>query len=644
MNVARWLSRLLPIVFLFAGYAVAQPRWTSTDDFIRKVEAAAANDGVLKELTKKRGDAVTIVFVPGILGSELVRGTRTIWGSGSPTVGDLALPEDGKDPSITARVLGEFSLFLGLRREDVYGEYLKALEGARGGRGDFVEFAYDWRLDIRENARRLDVFLRKEPKLQGRSIIIVGHSMGGVITWYWQSKYFKREENDMPRVRRLLLVGAPLHGSCEMVRMLLDGYRDIPEAGFLTNVVYSRLFRDLRPAAFTFPSVFQLLPRVPADPSDTYDSCLEIPSEAAEDRVAANYFDIAFWRGSFGMYSLNKAGAPWVLLTQNDSAKFFSRFTRVLDAAREFRSEINLDQLRVPAVLFYSDQHATISKARSKKSGNEYQIEFPFTSQGDGRVAQDSASNHKYQGELQPRPWRLDLTHGELPKDKRFVSYLVKDLARMIRVEVALAYAKLLLTESKIFDAYYKAGGRAIAVSALTADLDATWRQELEIVVNAVNAEIQERTGRVQTYTEVKQLQQGTPEDNAARNRALVPALEAVLKDDGQLPDAQRPYAVGRLGFAHFYAGNYRAAVAPLQEAYQLVQRIPESQRSKANEQEFVANVTGLLGASLLQTGACEKAAPFLEQGRKLGNRTATVAMTITCIEASTGKAVALTR
>jgi len=638
---ARQLFWILSIFFATAGHCIAQPKWTSLEDFVRKVEAASAQQPAWHERASRRGDSVAIVFVPGILGSELKRGNQTIWGSGSPTAADLALPASGKDPSVVPRVLGEYSLFFNLKREDIYGEYLKALDRARGGRGSFVEFPYDWRIDIRENAALFDRFLRTDPRLLGRTIIIVAHSMGGVISWYWQSKYFDGAVAGSPAVRKILFVGAPLKGSCEMVRMLVAGYKDVPNGGWFTNIVYGKLFKDLRPAAFTFPSVFQLLPRVPADPSDTVDSCLDVPAEHSEDRIAADYFDVQFWQSPFGRFTLEAGGAPWNTLTGGDQKRFFDRLRPVLDAGRAFRAEINLDLLKIPSMLFYSDQHQTVIKGRSKKLGSKFEIEFPFIAEGDGRVTQRSAFNDSFQGDLHPRKWRLDLTHGELPKDSRFVDYLVKDLARTIRAEVALAFAKLLLDDSAIFDAYFKAGGREIAGTAITADLDPTYRAEVGFVVGSVNAMVTKRTRPVPNYNQVRAAQQVVSEVNAPANRALIPKLEVALQE---IPPETKPFALGRLGFAHFYGGDYRAAVPQLRAAYQATLSLPSDQRATAEVKQFIASVTGLLGVALARSGSCEQAVPFLEEGRQLGNQIAKIELASTCVERSTGKSMSLTQ
>jgi pimeloyl-ACP methyl ester carboxylesterase len=642
MSSIRQLFWILSISCAAAGQSAAQPKWTSLEDFSRKVDAASAQVPGPQERALRSGDSVAIVFVPGILGSELKRNDKTIWGDGSPTAADLALPEGGNDPAVQPRVLGQFALFWGLKREDVYEEYLDALERARGGRGSAVEFPYDWRLDIRENANRFDKFLRSDPRLVGRTIIIVAHSMGGVIAWHWQSKYFDRAVAGNPAVRKILFVGAPLKGTCEMVRMLVSGYKDVPAAGWLTNVAYGKLFRDLRPAAFTFPSVFQLLPRVPVDPADTSNSCLDVPAEHADDRLAADYFDVQFWQSPFGRFLLESGGAPWKTLTSGDQNLFFTRLRPVLKAAGDFRAEFNLDVLKIPSILFYSDQHETVTKVKSTMSGGRYAIDFPFTDGGDGRVAQRSAYNENFGGGPPPQKWRLDLTHGELPKDSRFVQYLVKDLARTIRAEVALAYAKLLLDDPAIFDAYFKAGGREIAGTAITADLDPTYRAEVGPIVEAVNAMVAARTGAAApSYNQVRAAQQAVPEGNAPANRALIPQLELALQES---PPETKPFAQGRLGFAHFYGGDYGAAVPQLRAANEATKSLPADVRATAEVKQFIASVTGLLGAALARSGRCEQAAPYLEEGRKLGNQTAKAEFANACVEKSTGKSMSFTQ
>jgi pimeloyl-ACP methyl ester carboxylesterase len=641
------MSNIWKLVWFLSSFSVASQlsaapsKWTSLDDFIAKVDAASSEVQELHDSALKTKNSVVIVFVPGILGSQLVRNGKTIWGDGSPKVTDLALrPGDAVPGVIKSQVLGDFGLFYGMSKENVYGGFFRALDKARAGRGSIVEFPYDWRLDIRENAKRFDQFLRSDKRLIRKKIIVVAHSMGGVLVWYWQTKYFDPSTINNPFVRRILFVGAPLRGSCEMIRMLFEGYRDLPAGGWFTNTLYGKLFRDVRPAAFTFPSVFQLLPRVPVDPANTIHSCLDIPAQFAGDRKAADYFDLEFWKSDFGRYLLNKSGAPWDQLTNGNEDEFFKEFGNVLDAAGQFRSELNLDVLRIPSVLFYSDQHLTVTRVGTHISGDHYSIEFPFLDGGDGRVVEQSAINEGYGGGAPLPNWRLDKTHGELPQDDRFVQYLVNDLAKTIRAEVALAYSQLALGEPAIFDAYFVAGGRLLSSSAITADLDPVYSAEVTSVVEEFNKKIITHTATPNpTYSELSQAQKSVPESNKPANRATIPTWETAL---WTLPPEKVPFAQGQLGFASFYGGNYGQAIQNLRVAYDAIKNLPPNAKVTPSEKQYIADVTGLLGVAYVRNGQCQEGKEILQEGVKLGNKSAKAEAANTCVEKSTGLTVTL--
>ena len=185
--------------------------------------------------------------------------------------------------------------------------------------------------------------------------------MGGVIAWSWQSRRYRQRPDEALAVRRLVLLGSPLGGSCEMARMILRGYQPMPGAGKVESLLYQAIFGDVRAAAFTFPSVFELLPPVPADPAEIDASCVEVPlGPEAADRIPGNYYALDFWKMDFGRFLL---GTPWEDL-RIPEAEFLARLGSVLRAAGDFRGSLNLNTLRVPVTFFYAADHPTVSKAR----------------------------------------------------------------------------------------------------------------------------------------------------------------------------------------------------------------------------------------------------------------------------------------
>lgn len=99
------------------------------------------------ELAKTRRH-ILVVFVPGLAGSKLTRGSKVIWGKGSPNGRDLRL-DDPLKSDVVPEILEEFPVFAGFG-EDPYRMIVDVLNQAMDaeGAGPLQTFAYDWRLDI----------------------------------------------------------------------------------------------------------------------------------------------------------------------------------------------------------------------------------------------------------------------------------------------------------------------------------------------------------------------------------------------------------------------------------------------------------------------------------------------------------------
>lgn len=396
-NVILALLFLTPTLFIFSISAHAIPvanNQTSLDSFLPLVRRSVMGDSEKEKRLSKIENSFAFVFIPGILGSKLTKNIggkkRIIWGEDSPSAEDLALFHGERDWDVKAEVLTDYSVF-DLSRQDVYGRFYQAIEQARNGYGAYVEFPYDWRLDIGVNAGLLDNFLRNDSRLKGKNIILIAHSMGGVLAWAWQNDYYKKKNKRNIRVKHIYLLGAPLAGACEILSMVINGYRPIPDAGVFEKISYSILFDDLRSAAFTFPSVFELMPKVP---SDVDDSCMPVPLLRNSDpgkELPANYFSHSWWKDSqLGSYLLNK---PWddIGITKQ---KFHERFSKVLETAKNFRDRFTLTKINIPTTIFYSNRHKTVRKifiSLEADSSSSYEIEEIETIRdGDGRVLADS--------------------------------------------------------------------------------------------------------------------------------------------------------------------------------------------------------------------------------------------------------------
>ncbi|WNG34028.1 CHAT domain-containing protein [Archangium violaceum] len=218
-----------------------------------------------------------VVLLPGLLGSVLKRDGKEIWGlsgsaifralfSGAGSVKSLTLKSDSggelADDGVEATaVLPDTHLIPGLWKVDGYTRVAETLVGRLGliPGANFFEFPYDWRRDIRFTAKRLaresERWLHawrksiggssKDPKDEPR-LILVGHSMGGVV-----SRYFLECLEGWKNTRALITFGTPHRGSFMALQALALGFRK--------NLGPVNLF-DLSEMVRSLPSAYQLLP------------------------------------------------------------------------------------------------------------------------------------------------------------------------------------------------------------------------------------------------------------------------------------------------------------------------------------------------------------------------------------------------
>lgn len=251
-----------------------------------------------------------IVVVPGIMGSALKDAERgaTIWGFRDPrtylslwgpkagmarlgfTPAELdALAQDRYDPA-KARVQPDgfirfpaFAPFAG--GFEPYTDLVSALKGAAAHPDAVLEFAYDWRLPTRLNSRLLAAAMRDhlntwrstkehaaarrhDPYQRDAEVIIVAHSMGGLV-----ARGLGGIENGFEHVRKVITLGTPFYGSVKAALMVESG-----EGGPVPLP-----HRRLRQVARTMPGLYDLLPR---------NRCLLRHSHGADEVVALTPDDV----------------------------------------------------------------------------------------------------------------------------------------------------------------------------------------------------------------------------------------------------------------------------------------------------------------------------------------------------------------
>lgn len=197
--------------------------------------------------TARRGVRAPVIFVPGTMGSQLWLGGQRVWPNVNLLFTDPQLLSYSENTQLTARdILNEMVIVPNLISFDQYnlmGDYLTEELGYTRS-ADFLEFAYDWRQDVRKSARELAQTV--EAWGVDAPITLIAHSLGTLVSRYYVEKLGGRR-----RVGRLILIGGPHRGVPKIAANLLTGVDLLP---------FGLMGRKLTEVIETFPSCYQILP------------------------------------------------------------------------------------------------------------------------------------------------------------------------------------------------------------------------------------------------------------------------------------------------------------------------------------------------------------------------------------------------
>ncbi|MEL6241109.1 MAG: hypothetical protein AAFR19_07345 [Pseudomonadota bacterium] len=167
---------------------------------------------IYSQIQRISGKRPVVFLLPGLMGSRLVCDGREIWPSPVSLVAsgatNLAIDCCGILPS--SLVNGPYS----------------ALSARLRQTADVIEFAYDWRRSLADEARHLDQAVRLvSSRLEGsgQPVRFLGHSMGGMLARVMITRHrdtWVRLCNAQPGVL-LTMLGTPNGGSMSIVRTLL---------------------------------------------------------------------------------------------------------------------------------------------------------------------------------------------------------------------------------------------------------------------------------------------------------------------------------------------------------------------------------------------------------------------------------------
>jgi pimeloyl-ACP methyl ester carboxylesterase len=193
-----------------------------------------------------------VVFLPGIMGSELrskASGKR-VW---PPTLLEIitknANIDDLLEPTLEATrpisaVAGFYSVYRSLLRDIEDCGYK-----VDGSERRFIAFAYDWRQSNEDTAQLLSDRLNQENDIE--EIVLLGHSMGGLIARYCLESGRFNEQAWFPKVSQLITLGTPHNGAPAALNQVSGLGANLG----LRAADVKRLASDDR-----YPSAYQLVP------------------------------------------------------------------------------------------------------------------------------------------------------------------------------------------------------------------------------------------------------------------------------------------------------------------------------------------------------------------------------------------------
>lgn len=344
-----------------------------------------------KSATGVRGGAPeagkpAVFVLPGILGSNLAADGRRIW-LGLGLIGGL--DELAYEPGTQKKVQPDGAVGL------VYDKLIRHL----GATHEVIEFAFDWRLPIEQEARRLAAAVTAAldaRKTSGTAVQLLAHSMGGVLARCLQLEAPAVWQRLMAHPQaRLLMLGTPNGGSWAPMQVLSG---DDTFGNALAAFGSPLADRQARRIMAGMPGFLQLQaglldPALKLDRHETWAALAEADYQRVQQ---ANW-----WHRYAG--EAMQAAYQWGVPPQE-----------VLDAAKALR--LRLDAQRDTVLPAFADKLAlVVGRAAATPVAFEEGAEgfvYLNAADGDGRVPLQSA--------LLPgvKTWQLGCEHGSLPNEK----------------------------------------------------------------------------------------------------------------------------------------------------------------------------------------------------------------------------------
>jgi CHAT domain-containing protein len=384
---------------VLAGLTEAQPAdfrligplsWAGQDASGTRAAAAIARSRGPDAAGRQAEERPAVVVLPGILGSNLALDGKRIW-LGLRLVGGLK--RLAWDPATAGRVTPDGAI--GLSYDDLI-DHLAASH-------EVIEFAYDWRRPIEDEAKRLgqvvDAALAKRDAT-GQPVRLLAHSMGGLVARTMALECPEVWQRMMARAgARLLMLGTPNGGSWAPMQVLSgdDTFGN-------TLVAFGGLFDDAgtRQVMAAMPGFIQLQanlthPTLGLDQAATWQALADEDLRRLKERSA--------WHSDGRQLGAYRWSSPPQAVLDRAVA-----LRRRLDAQA---AALGPDAQKM--LLVVGHDRFTPAGYRMTDDG----LEYLDATDGDGRVPLSSA--------LLPgvRTWRCDATHGKLPDvEGAFAAYV----------------------------------------------------------------------------------------------------------------------------------------------------------------------------------------------------------------------------
>jgi pimeloyl-ACP methyl ester carboxylesterase len=210
-----------------------------------------------------------IIFIPGYSGSALKRkstgeriwltASEALWGSSTLALDEEGLEISGAMELVEDGILRKVPVVPLLYDVDVYDSFIEKLEDRFKGTARIILFSYDWRQDNLKAVSRLDKLVDQLIDDGTRSISIIAHSMGGLVTTYYlrygaqepemTSEWPRENWSGAKKIDRVVLAGVPFRGTIVRFREMQGG----AQYGLNKTLMAGQ-------AMSSFPSSYQLLP------------------------------------------------------------------------------------------------------------------------------------------------------------------------------------------------------------------------------------------------------------------------------------------------------------------------------------------------------------------------------------------------